>query len=164
MIGHGSCGAAISRRAIRGSDVPRCRNSKRGFLCARPMAQVGAPAFSAKGTDGSGWSLADSLSLRWEVPRVGFLSAQRRERRIHSQQNVRKTLPGRDPHGGRLAREEIRNGSRARADAKNELPAAQRSFAQPPRALTCQERRTDTLNGHQPARPAGQRTARGRLL
>jgi len=33
--------------------------------------------------------------------------------------------------------DEIRNRSCARADAENELPAAQRSFTQPPRAFTC---------------------------
>src|SRR5437588_11295138 len=55
------------------------------------------------------------------------------------------------------------NRSHARDDAKNEVPAAQRSLTQPPRAFTTQ-RRDATRRAGRAAEAAGRRTARGRVL
>jgi len=54
---------------------------------------------------------------------------------IHSR-SAEETLIS-EIRGGFWGSDEIRNRSRARADAENQLPAAQRSFTQPPRAFTC---------------------------
>src|SRR5882724_6088056 len=55
------------------------------------------------------------------------------------------------------------NRSRARDDAKNEVPAAQRSFAQPLAAFTLRQRDAQR-RAKRGAEAPGQRTARGRLL